>query len=88
VIETCIKDQVFARCIAKRPKITDSVASQERLREVPYFSGQREPLEEGMGNGQGLTELASARRSLLHFGEKGVGVIVKSLHIGACQDQK
>jgi len=41
-----------------------------------------------MRNGKGLTELATPHRALLQFGEKGVGVIVKSLYIGAGQDQK
>src|SRR5580693_5334975 len=88
VIEARIKDQVFARRIANYPKIANCIASQKWLREVPYFSGQSEPLRERMRNRQRLTELAAPDGALFQFGEKGVGVIVKSFHIRAGQDQK
>src|SRR5580704_5186302 len=88
VIEARIKNQVLACGIANCPKAANCIALQEGLRETPYFRRQSEPFQEGMRNGQGLTELTTPHRSLLQFGEKDVCVIVKSLHIRTGQDQK
>jgi hypothetical protein len=52
VIEAHVNNQVFPRRVANRPKISDSIALQEWLREVPNFSGARKPMEEYVGNRQ------------------------------------
>src|SRR5258708_19565511 len=41
-----------------------------------------------MRNRQRLTKLAAKHRPLIQCCEKGVGVIVKSLNIGACKDEE
>src|SRR5260370_8820067 len=41
-----------------------------------------------MRNRQRLTKLAAKHRPLIQYCEKGVGVVVKSLNIGACKDEE
>jgi hypothetical protein len=83
VIESDIKDERFACRVADGPKIADGVAPEKRLREVPYFTGERKVLEERMRNRKRLSELASPNGVLYQFGEEGVRVIVKSFHVRA-----
>jgi len=70
VIETCIEDQRFPRRIADRPKISDRIAPEEWLGEVPYLARQREAAQEGMRNRQRLTKLAAKHRPLIQYCEK------------------
>ena len=88
MIKTCIEDQRFPRRIADRPKISDRIAPEEWLGEVPYLARQREAAQELMRNRQRLTKLAAKHRPLIQYCEKGVGVVVKSLNIGACKDEE
>src|SRR5258705_9565956 len=83
MIKTCIEDQRFPRRIADGPKISDRVAPEEWLGEVPYLARQREAAQELMRNRQRLAKLAAKHRPLIQYCEKGVGVVVKSLNIGA-----
>ena len=88
MIKTCIEDQCFPRRIADRPKISDRIAPEEWLGEVPYLARQREAAQELMRNRQRLAKLAAKHRPLIQYCEKGVGVVVKSLNIGACKDEE
>ena len=38
----------FSRRITSGPKIADGVAPEKRLREVPYFTGERKPVRQRM----------------------------------------
>jgi hypothetical protein len=62
VIEPCIKNQRFARRIADGPEISDRIAPQEWLREVPYLPRQREAAQELVRDRQRLAKLAATNR--------------------------
>ena len=51
MIETYIENERLPRRVADRPEIAHSIASQERLREVPDFAGSVEFLEKRMRDG-------------------------------------
>src|SRR5258708_31306836 len=88
MIKTCIEDQRFPWRIADRPKISDRIAPEEWLGEVPYLTRQREAAQEGMRNRQPLAKLAAKHRPLIQYCEKRVGVVVKSLNIAACKHEE
>ena len=51
VVETRVKDQIVSGRVTHRPKISNGVALQEWLSEMPDFSRQRETMQEGVRNG-------------------------------------
>jgi len=62
--------------------------AQEWLGKVPKLSGQRESTPDGVGNGQALAKLRAADLGVNEFVEYGVRVVVKTLYVGAGQEQE
>jgi hypothetical protein len=52
MIEACIKDERFPSRIADSPKISDGIAPEQWLREVPDFARQGKAAQERMRNRQ------------------------------------
>ena len=82
-LEAGVEDQILTRGVAGGPEIADGVALQEGLGEVPDLAGEAETFAERVGNRERLAELEPAHRAFKHFIEDGVGIVVKTLHIGA-----
>jgi hypothetical protein len=79
VVETCIKNEILSGRIAHCPKISNSLALQEWLSEMPDFSRQRESMQGGMRNRQRLTELTTPDGALVQLCEKDVCVTNETL---------
>jgi hypothetical protein len=47
-IETAIEHKIFPHIVVQRPQVPDGIASQERLSEMPYLSGDSEFLVQQM----------------------------------------
>jgi len=82
-VEAGVKDQGFSGGVADGPEVADGVAAQEGLREAPDFAGEGEAFSEGVGDREGLAELEPAHGAFKLFVEDGIGVVMKSLHVGA-----
>jgi hypothetical protein len=87
-IETTIEHEIFSRRVAHCPEIPDRIAAKERLGEAPDFARKGELPGNGMRDRKCLSKLTSPHRPLAQFIKESVRVIVKSLNIGAAQDQK
>src|SRR5215472_166424 len=82
VIETAINHEVPAYRAGKGPKVSHSIAAQERLREMPDFAGQCE-LSERMRNGKGLPELRPMHLGHDLLGEYSIDIDMKAVKIVA-----
>src|ERR1700687_561725 len=88
MVKAAIEHKVSPRRVAHRPQVPHCVASQEWLSEVPYLAGNCEPRAHRMRNRKALTKLSAVSGCLDDFVQHGVGVVVESFNICACQQHQ
>ena len=80
MVEPTVDHQIPPKWIRYRPKITDSIGSEKRLREVPELAGDREFLER-VRDGERLTELRPPYTTFGLFGHDRIRVVVKARNV-------
>jgi hypothetical protein len=82
VIKPCVNDQVPAHRMGNGPKISHGIPAEERLREMPDFTGYGEPSER-MGNGKSLPELRSMHCTRDLLGKNSIRIDVEAVEVVA-----
>ena len=85
VIERSIEYEIFSRSIGHGPKISDGIAAQQRLGEMPDFSGDCDHFQ-GMRNRKRLSPLRPPQHALLLFVGDPIGIEMEAKNISAHQN--
>ena len=86
VVKPRVNNQVLANRTGNGPKISHGIATEERLREMPDFTRQRE-LSERMGDRQGLPKLQSMHFTHYLLGKNPICIEMEAQEIVAQQNR-
>src|SRR5665213_775754 len=88
-VKAAVENQIVSQVVVQSPQISDGVASEKGLREMPYFSGQTYLLCECMRDRNGLPHLEPSNSVLPgRFIENVVRIVVKPFYIGAGKHER